>query len=289
MAVAKKRTPSVKRQTGSKSESGSKIRTKSNTIPESTGVVHHQETKAVYRLLQGTEDTIQIVKSSHVLGYDEKNDEYRFMRYCTNQPTIWEDEQTEPFQRQRIVIEGEKVVSLTSRTGRLLADILDKHPSNAANGGSLFKRIDAAKDAADDVSQREMMLDMQYKIKELSATSDGEQKLRDVGLALGFKAAANNNNISVLKSILYGYVEDYKNAVKFNEKLNDRASRALSLVQQAYSKGKLEYKNSEVRWTGSEEAILKVPAGKDWQSHFAANVASSLHTELWEELEVAAK
>lgn len=284
-AKTKSATPNMRRQTAGTSESGSKIRTKSTQSLESRGFVHSQtKGKAVYELIQGTENTIQIIKSSHVIGVDDEG-QSRFMRYCTNQPTIWEDEQNEPFVRSRIEIQGELVVNGDTRQGRLLQDFLDRHPSN----GVIYRKIDPVKDASDAVAAEELILDMKLKIRELSSSPEGEERLRDVGNAIGYKSAAANEDINILKNKLFELASDYNGAIKFRDALNDRFSRALSLVEKSYANGAISYTNNIVRWAGDENELLRVPTGKSWQSHLAAQLASDITGELWKEFELASR
>ena len=280
-----KSAPNMRRQTAGTSEGGSKIRTKSTQSLESRGFVHaQQEGKAVYELISGTESTIQLIKSAHVVGIDDEGNP-RFMRYCTNQPTIWEDEQVEPFVRSRIEIQGELVVNGNTRQGKLLQEYLDRHPAN----GKIYRKIDPVKDAEDAVLAEELILDMKLKIRELSQTADGIETLREAGNALGFKSAASNIDINVLKNKLFDLVSDSNGANKFKNAVNDRFSRALSLVQKAYDNGEISYSNNAVRWTSSDDELLRVPTGKSWQSHLAAEVASKITGELWKEFEMAAR
>lgn len=280
----------LRRETAGTSESGSKIRVKSTTSTESASFVNSQKSgKAVYQLIDGTESTIQLIKSAHVPAireYDEDgNPVWDFMRYCTNQTTIWEEDQRPPFQRAQIVIEGELVVGGETRQGKMLQEFLDRHPDK----DKIFKKIDPVKEAADSVAEEELILDMKLMIREMSSNSDGQVRLREIGNALGFKTAAQNEDINVLKGKLFELVSDSRGAGKFRDASNDRYARALSLVEKSYAKGNLSYSNNAVRWANSDDDLLRVPEGKSWQAHMASYLASNITSELWQEFEKASR
>lgn len=278
----------LRRETASTSEGGSKIRVKSTQQKESFSFVKSQS-KAVYRLINGTESTIQLIKSSHVPAIRDYHEDgepvWDFMRYCTNQTTIWEEEQHPPFQRSQIVIEGELVVNGDTRQGRMLQEFLDKHPEN----GKIFKRLDPVKEAADSVAEEELILDMKLMIREMSLSTDGQQRLREIGNALGYKSAAVNEDINVIKNKMFELVSTTSGATQFRDASNDRYARALAVVEKVYKNGGITYSNNAVRWTNSDDDILRVPEGKNWQAHMAAHLASNITSELWQEFERASR
>lgn len=247
--------------------------------------------REIYRLVNGTENSFQIIKTSHInaiRGYDEntKRTIYGFMRLCDNQSSIWEDEQHEPFSRYRLIVEGELIVDTTDLQGQLTAEFLDRSPENVENGGSLFRKIDVEKIATQDVEDEEAVIDVKAKIKAMSLTEDGKEELRHAGRALRLNAAAENPDINVLKGQLFKYIGNSASKAKqVLGAMDDKVSRLLSLIDKCYEKGELEYRNQQVRWTGAEEPIIVIPLGKDWKQHLAAFASTLDQVELFRELE----
>lgn len=256
---------------------------------ESTDSVHAQTSgRVVYKLLSGSETTIQLIKSAHVVGYkgddEDGNPVYEHMRYCSNQSTIWEEDQRPPFKREQISIEDSLIVDTTNRQGKLLAEFLDKHPSN----GVIFHKIDPVAKAEKAVSEQELVLEMQLAVREMGTTANGLERLRDIGNALGYKSASQNSDINILKGELYKLIAN-GGASKFRDASNDKYSRALSLVEKAHANGTISFRNAVVRWANSEDEMMRVPVGKNWQQFVARKLADDITSEMWEEFEVAAK
>lgn len=107
-----------------------------------------------------------------VLYTDEDgNSRRRAIRHCPNQPSIFMDEQDQfavvkpiVFKFGRLEVPGDQP---------LTQEFLDKHPSNAANGGIWFEPVDEAMEAGEDNKNEESIIDAKYLVRKLAKDKDG--------------------------------------------------------------------------------------------------------------------
>ena len=108
----------------------------------------------VYKLKIGNPLSYTLASRNHprfpLMWFDEKNNQNRALRYCTNQKSPFEDEQDGNFIIEPIIFEDGFL--RVPRTNPVLQQFLHYHPLN----GNIFVEVDKEKDAAAevDVAQR---------------------------------------------------------------------------------------------------------------------------------------
>lgn len=188
---------------------------------------------------------------SEVLVYDPTEKTTIALRYCPNERTIVRDEQSQYAKREHIIFRDKMLaVDYTQPT---LIEFLDKHPDNVANGGDIFKEVDKAKTAEEELDREFMMHEAISMIKNKSL-----EDLLPVALSLGINIQQGNYEIK--RELL----RDAKtNPVKFVQLFDNPQVKCRSAVMQAGDFQILKLSESGVYWYDNNRLIVSVPAGTD--------------------------
>ncbi|MGO1758529.1 MAG: hypothetical protein ACTHY0_02280 [Mammaliicoccus vitulinus] len=171
----------------------------------------------------------------------------RSLRYCTNQKSIFMDEQEGDVLLGRVTMfDGALKVDSNNM---VLQEFLSKHPHN----GVLFEEFDPEKKAEEEFEKEEF----EFKAKKCVFDSTSEQ-LSSLGLSiLGSKS--KKLTTSELKRDLL--VEANRNPELIIELFNDEDLQLIALSSDALSHGLLTYKSNKIY--SDDEVVLEVPFGED--------------------------
>jgi len=183
--------------------------------------------------------------------YDKEKDTIREIRYCPNEPSIYVDEQSSNALKQSVAFRNGRI--FVPREKPNLRKFLEKHPSNVANGGSVFKIRDKRKTAEQELEKEFLLTDA------ISVVRDREiNDLLPIAIYFGI-----NINASV-SDIRYSLLRIAKTKTKeFLESLDSPQVSCRATIQQAADYQILNMKTNGVYWFDSNQLIISVPVGQD--------------------------
>tara|TARA_R100000541_G_scaffold21968_2_gene31949 strand:+ start:1665 stop:2507 length:843 start_codon:yes stop_codon:yes gene_type:complete len=183
--------------------------------------------------------------------YDKEKDTIREIRYCPNEPSIYVDEQSSHALKQSVTFRNGKIFVPKEKPN--LRKFLEQHPSNVANGGSVFK-LRNKKIVAEQELEKEFLL-----TDAISVVRDREiNDLLPIAIYFGI-----NINASI-SDIRYSLLRIAKTKTKeFLESLDSPQVSCRATVQQAADYQILNVKNNGVYWFDSNQLIISVPVGQD--------------------------
>lgn len=190
-----------------------------------------------------------------LLWYDQENEESKALRYLTNQPSIFEDEQKEPYILGSIVFEDGKLT--IPHTLPSLQKFLELHPDNEANGGVVFKEYDPEKEHSARVDQ-EMV---KFKAQEAVFSLEPET-LEAVGRVM-FGARVGSMSISEIKFDLLRRCETDGQTIL--DLAKDTSVKLVNLAKRALEANLLYVKENGVTlaWGSNKKNIVDLPFGVD--------------------------
>lgn len=205
--------------------------------------------------------------------YDEGSGEMRNVRYSSNEPSIFRDEQTLNPIKSPIVFQGGKLFVDNSKPN--LIAFLDSHPQNESNGGSTFKRVDTVKKVQVELSSEFLVVDAVGLLR--------SKPLDDL------LAVAVSRNIDVdrpveeVKHDLLVYAK--RSPQEFIEAFDSPAVRAKATVKQADSYQVIKVSADAVKWFDTNKMIISIPAGKDPVDTFVRYLLTEAGSAVLSELE----
>ena len=114
---------------------------KKRSIKREEKVINHAE----YEVIRGG-GVVFMLPQKGVTVYDGEKDTVRELHYCTNEPSVWRDEQSDNAVKESVIFERGRLFVPKSKPN--LRIFMEMHPGNKANGGNIFKLIDKRRDAA---------------------------------------------------------------------------------------------------------------------------------------------
>jgi hypothetical protein len=220
--------------------------------PKSPGIKRRVETSkgAVYEALNNKGPAYMLM-SRKLSIYDPETDSLRTARYCPNENSIWKDEQSENSKTSPIIFrDGYLTVKATEPN---LRKFLDIHPSNTANGGMAFKKVDQRKDAEKIIEQEFKVFDAVSLIK----TSDVNDLL---AVSLFFKVNINRQ----MTEIKHDLLRIAKNKPEmFIKSFDDPVVKCKATIKQALDYQIIKDSKDSIRWYDSNGIIVSVPHGQD--------------------------
>lgn len=188
---------------------------------------------------------------SETTVFDPEKNQVRTIRYCPGETSIYKDEQSDNARRSHVIFRDGLLA--VNRTQPNLMEFLDKHPGNAANGGSKFKMVDNQKSSEEEVENEFLTHDAVALVR----TKDSDEILA-VALALGI--SIEQKMIEIRRELLR---EAKANPKAFIEMFDDPRVKTRSAIIQATDFQILAAKPDGVYWFDSGRLIISVPAGQD--------------------------
>lgn len=207
------------------------------------------ETTKFYEIIRGGGIICKI--PSEVTVYDEQTGKVRAIRYCPNEPSIYRDEQGEYAQREHIMFRDKML--MVPHTKPNLAEFLDKHPGNAANGGHTFKLIDKNASA-------EEMLEQEFSQHEAVSLVRDKSIDELLPVAMYLDININQKNAEIKRELL---AEAKSNPTRFIQLFDNPQVRCRSAVMQAVDFQILNAKADGMYWYDSNRLIVSAPVGTD--------------------------
>ena len=191
------------------------------------------------------------VSNSNVTIYDEEAGRVREIRYCANQPSIFVDEQSASATRSQVIFRQNALRVPYSKPN--LKEFLDRHPQNAANGGSIFRIANTEQQTQDSVDLDFLITDAIQMIKSRSI-----EELLPVALSLNINT--NQENLAIKREL----VQAAKNKPQeFIELFDNPIVQTRVSVMQGFDFQIVRYKSGAITWFDSGAVIVGVPVGQD--------------------------
>jgi len=209
--------------------------------------VINTETTKFYEIVKGGGIMCRI--KSEVTVYDPVEKITMALRYCPNERTIVRDEQSQYARREHIVF-NDKMLAV-EYTNPNLIEFLDRHPDNVANGGSIFKEIDKAKSAEEELDKEFAVHEAVAMIREKSI-----DELLPVAMALGINI--KQKNVEIKREMLN---DAKKNPSKFISMFDNPTVKCRSAVMQAVDFQILKSNKNGLYWFDSNRLIVSTPPG----------------------------
>lgn len=219
--------------------------------PKKKAIRREEKVSATQEYKANGSGAVMMLMQSGVTVFDEETGMVREIRYCENENSVWKDEQSERSVKTPVIF----------RMGRLfvnerqpnLKKFLEIHPSNKANGGSVFELVDNLKKVEVDMDNEFLVNDAinLLRTKELD-------DLLAVALAYGMDidrpiAEVKHDLLLKAKSAPKTFIESFDNPFVSMK----------SMVKQAVSYQILKADNDGVKWFDTNKHIISVPAGQD--------------------------
>lgn len=230
----------------------------------------------IYQLVEGGGVWFKLSQKDITI-YDSEKDTVRSIRYCSNEPSIYVDEQSQNGRRAQIVFVDKMLGVPASQPN--LQDYLDKHPGNTKNGGNTFYEINHEQ-KTDTLIQDEFLIhDAISLIREKSI-----DELIPVILYLGISLEQRNQEIR--RELL---IEAKSNPQAFIQLFDNPLVKMRASISLAASNGILKINQDGVFWADSNRLILATPVGQDgvdMMTKFCLSEKGSLvHQEILKRLE----
>jgi frataxin-like iron-binding protein CyaY len=207
-------------------------------------------TDKIYLLLSDETPLIYFLNSRHTQQndlqyFDEETNSLRSLRYCTNQRSVFEDEQTGNAVLGTIPFEDGKLI--VPKTNPTLQLFLSLTPAN----GVKFKEFNPEKVAEEQIEELDYEFNAQREARELSI-----EKMEDVALSIptiGNRALKMNSKELKRDVLLYAKAEPKS----FLKLLNNEDLVLRGTVVWALENNLLTFKNH--KFFNGEDLILEVP------------------------------
>lgn len=230
----------------------------------------------IYQLVEGGGVWFKLSQKD-ITVYDSEKDTVRSIRYCSNEPSIYVDEQSQNGRRAQIVFVDKMLGVPASQPN--LQDYLDKHPGNTKNGGNTFYEINHEQ-KTDTLIQDEFLIHDAISLIREKSIDD----LIPVILYLGISLDQRNQEIR--RELL---IEAKSNPQAFIQLFDNPLVKMRASISLAASNGILKINQDGVFWTDSNRLILATPVGQDgvdMMTKFCLSEKGSLvHQEILKRLE----
>ena len=230
----------------------------------------------IYQLVEGGGVWFKLSQKDITI-YDSEKDTVRSIRYCSNEPSIYVDEQSQNGRRAQIVFVDKMLGVPASQPN--LQDYLDKHPGNTKNGGNTFYEINHEQKTDTLIQDEFLAHDAISLIREKSI-----DELIPVILYLGISLEQRNQEIR--RELL---IEAKSNPQAFIQLFDNPLVKMRASISLAASNGILKINQDGVFWAESNRLILATPVGQDgvdMMTKFCLSEKGSLvHQEILKRLE----
>lgn len=207
-------------------------------------------TAKAYSLLKPN-GALYMMRGNEYNLFDEKSNKLREVKYFSNQPSIFSDEQTGNGLKEPIVfILGELIVN--SDKPNLIA-FLENHPYNAANGGNVFEETNEEKKASVDLNDEFLIVDAVSMVRDQPLP-----KILAVATALNFNV---DRSVDEIKHDLLVFAK--ANPKSFIDSFDSPVVAMKSKIKQAVSYQIIKADEDAVKWFDTNKHIISVPVGQD--------------------------
>ena len=210
------------------------------------------EKKALARVYKANKaGIVYMLPQSGITIFDDKENRVREIRYCENMSSIYVEQQGDHAKRGAVIFrEG---VLIVPKEKPQLAEYLDAHPGNKANGGSLFYELDKAK-------KKEQALVSEFDVVEaVAAVRDKSiSELLPIAMAYGINTDRSPSDI---RYDLLSYAKSNPSA--FMSTFDSPMVKTAAYIRQATDFQILKKKEDGYYWFDSNGLIVACPVGQD--------------------------
>ncbi len=191
------------------------------------------------------------LRSSKVMHYDEGKNELRELRYCSREPSVFVDEQSNRAVRSHVIFRDGNLL-VRPNEPNLLA-YLNLHPDNMANGGTVFEMMNKDVD-------HEKIVENEFLIHDAISLIKSRPTEELYPLAMALNIDINQSALSV-KRALVSYAK--QNPQKFLDMNSNPLVEARGTVQQAFDFDIIRNNTGAVVWSDTNKMVVAIPAGMD--------------------------
>lgn len=188
---------------------------------------------------------------SEAAVYHKDSGKVRTIRYCPGEPSIFKEEQNIASRREHIIFRNGMLVVQENQPN--LAQFMELHPDNKANGGGLFILVDNTRNTEQEVENEFLTHDAVSLVR----TKDSDEIL-SVAVSLGIDIT--QRMIDIRRELLK---EAKARPADFIKMFDDPRVKVRSAVIQANDFQIIASKPDGVYWFDSGRLIISVPAGQD--------------------------
>ncbi len=212
----------------------------------------------VYRLKRGAAPLSFMLPSKSskrrpLLYFDEDTGENREIRYATNQPSPFKDEQDGNAIVRPIIFESGLLT--VRKENQALQKFLAYHPLN----GKKFEEVDTARDAAQEVADMNVEVDALIAAKQMTV-----DVMESVGRVL-LQGDVNKMSTAELKRDLLVYARNYP--AEFLQAIDDPALKLHSTIQKFFEERLITYRNKKkdvyFNLPSNKKRLLTIPFGEE--------------------------
>jgi hypothetical protein len=205
---------------------------------------------AMYEIKHGGGIAYMLSQSS-VTVYDKSKDTIRQIRYCPNEPSIFVDEQSSNAKKEAVIFRNGHLMAPYDKPN--LKRFLDLHPSNTANGGSVFSKVNNAFNIEKELEQEFNVFDSVALVREKSI-----DELLPVAIYYGVSI---DRPVSDIKYDLLKIAKSKPN--DFVSAFDNPIVKTRSIIHKASQYQVVNLRNDGCYWTDSNGLIVAVPVGQD--------------------------
>ena len=255
MAMPRKTAAQVEQIESPVFEQAAPVKTeKSATINKAAALKKKQKPEAkkdkVYSVLRGGGIWYKI-RQDEITYFDEELGYPREIRYSPNQKSAFVDEQVGQSIREHVVFENGMIKVPYTKPN--LAQFLDLHPDNVANGGKVFKLVDTTIDANQEVEKEFKLFDAIKLVKEKSI-----EELLPIAMTLGINT--DQSNMEIKRELLK---DAKKNPDRFIQLFDNPIVEVKSTILLAIDFQIIKAANDGMRWHDTNRIICATPVGKN--------------------------
>lgn len=183
--------------------------------------------------------------------YSKETNSVRIIRYCEKEPSIYVDEQSDRPTKSTIrFVDGRLFVR--PEQPNLIA-FMDAHPSNVANGGELFERVDVVKRVKEDLGKEFLQLDAIALLR--------ERPLDDIMAVATSLNVDTDREVDEIKHDLLVFAK--RNPETFIKSFDNPVTKMRAKLKTAADYGIINFSDGHVRWNDTNKHIIAIPAGQD--------------------------
>lgn len=188
--------------------------------------------------------------SSDATTFDPEKNSIRAIRYCPNEPSIYADEQSNLAIREHIIFENGTLAVPVNKPN--LANFLDAHPENIANGGSTFTILENEKKAEQEVADEFLVHDAITLLK--------EKDIKDLlPVAMYYGVNTRQTNSEIRRELLK---EAKSNPQAFILAFDNPIVSVKAEIIEAVDFQIIKVSEDGVYWFDSNRLIIAIPVGQ---------------------------
>jgi hypothetical protein len=221
------------------------------STPRKNKIRRSENLQKVYEYESLNSGAVMMLMQSGITVFDKETSSVREIRYCSNENSVWKDEQSERSVKSPIIFRMGRL--FVNREQPNLKSYLDLHPGNKANGGSIFELVDNVKKVEVDIAEEFLVNDAISMMR----TKDLDELL-SVALAYGMDI---DRPIAEIKHDLL--LKAKKSPKTFIDSFDNPIVAMKSKIRQAVSYQIIKADQDAVKWFDTNKVIISVPAGQD--------------------------